>query len=166
MKDKKVTEFVTMRKETVDRNIRSWLCSTQVDSSSDVNLWLVVNRLEIGLINLILGCILVSISFIHSLFFPSMEWERYFNRPNYLKWIRQQAMAGELRPCRFRSICWRVRALALFLSTYFSQRSPFISKMTFLKSDRFFFLFYFFWSFCLFIFFYFEQVSSNTLEAT
>ena len=54
-RDKKVPEYVTMRKETVDLSIRSWLCSTQVGSSSAVNLQLAVNRLEIGLINLILG---------------------------------------------------------------------------------------------------------------
>ena len=55
LKDKKVPEYITMRKETVDLSIRSWLCSTQVGSSSAVNLRLGVNRLEIGLINLILG---------------------------------------------------------------------------------------------------------------
>ncbi|KAK7483590.1 hypothetical protein BaRGS_00025143, partial [Batillaria attramentaria] len=38
----------------------------------------------------------------------SMEWERHFTRPHYLKWLRSQAIAGELRPCRFRSICWRL----------------------------------------------------------
>ena len=54
-KDKKESEYVTMKKETIDFCIRSWLCSTQVGSSSDVILRLVVNRLEIGLINLILG---------------------------------------------------------------------------------------------------------------
>ena len=43
MKDKKVPEYVTKTKETVDLRIRSWLCSTQVGSSSDVRL--VVNRL-------------------------------------------------------------------------------------------------------------------------
>ena len=37
--------------------IRSWLCSTQVDNSLVGNLWLIVNRLEFGLINLILGSI-------------------------------------------------------------------------------------------------------------
>ena len=47
----------TMRKETVDLSIRSWLCSTQVGSSSAVNFRLGVNCLEIGLINLILGLI-------------------------------------------------------------------------------------------------------------
>ena len=55
LKVKKLPEYVTMRKETVDLCIRSWLCSTRVGSSSYVNLWLVVNRSEIGLINLILG---------------------------------------------------------------------------------------------------------------
>ena len=59
-------EYVTMRKETVDLSIRSWLCSTQVGSSSAVNLQLDVNRLEIVLINLILGGIKVFNSFIHS----------------------------------------------------------------------------------------------------
>ena len=49
LKDKKVPEYVTMRKETVDLSIRSWLCSSQVGSLSAVNLWLGVNRLEIGL---------------------------------------------------------------------------------------------------------------------
>ena len=44
-----------MRKETVDHSIRSWLCSTQVGISLDVNLQLVVYHLEIKLINLILG---------------------------------------------------------------------------------------------------------------
>ena len=53
VKDKKVPEYVTMRKKTVDISIRSWLCSTQVGSSSAVNLRLGVNRLEIGLIYLI-----------------------------------------------------------------------------------------------------------------
>ncbi|XP_025080541.1 TBC1 domain family member 5-like isoform X5 [Pomacea canaliculata] len=38
----------------------------------------------------------------------SMEWDRLFTRPQYLKWIRHQAILGELRPCRFRSICWRL----------------------------------------------------------
>ncbi|XP_076456116.1 TBC1 domain family member 5-like isoform X2 [Babylonia areolata] len=38
----------------------------------------------------------------------SMEWERHFHRPNYLRWLRGQAIAGDLRPCRFRSICWRL----------------------------------------------------------
>ena len=57
---------MTMRKETVDLSIRSWLCSSQVGSSLDVNLRLCVNRLEIGLINLILGSIQVSISFYSS----------------------------------------------------------------------------------------------------
>ena len=38
LKDEKVPEYVTMRKETVDLSIRSWLCSTQVGSSSAVNL--------------------------------------------------------------------------------------------------------------------------------
>ena len=56
MKDKKVPEYVTMRKETVDLSIRSWLCSTQVGSSLDVNLGLVVNCLEMRLINLIYKC--------------------------------------------------------------------------------------------------------------
>ena len=37
-KDKKDPEYVTMRKETVDLSIRSWLCSTQVGSSTAVNL--------------------------------------------------------------------------------------------------------------------------------
>ena len=46
---KKVPEYVTMRKETVDLSTRSWLCSTQVGSSSAVNLRLGVNRLEIEL---------------------------------------------------------------------------------------------------------------------
>ena len=54
LKDKKVPEYVTMRKEIVDLSIRSWLYSTQIGSSSDVTLRLVVNRLEIGLDNLIL----------------------------------------------------------------------------------------------------------------
>ena len=45
--------------------MRSWLCSTQVGSLSAVNLRLDVNRLEIGLINLILGGTQVSNSFIH-----------------------------------------------------------------------------------------------------
>ena len=44
-----------VKKETVDLCNRSWLCSIQVGSSSDVNLRLVVNRLEIRLIDLILG---------------------------------------------------------------------------------------------------------------
>ena len=47
LKDKKEPEYVTMRKETVDFSIRSWLCSTQVGISSAVNLRLPVNRLEI-----------------------------------------------------------------------------------------------------------------------
>ena len=47
--------IVMMRKETVDLNVWSWLCSIQVDSSSDVNLWLVVNSLENRLINMMLG---------------------------------------------------------------------------------------------------------------
>ena len=57
MKDKKVPKYVTMRKETVDLSITVlyWFYSTQVSSSSDVNLLLVVNRLEIELINLILS---------------------------------------------------------------------------------------------------------------
>ena len=48
----------------VDLSIRSWLCSTQVDSSSKVNLQLIVNHLQIRLINQILGGIKVSNSFI------------------------------------------------------------------------------------------------------
>ena len=55
MKDKKVPKYVTMRKETFDLSIRFWLCFTQVGSSLDLNIRLVVNRLEIGLTNLILG---------------------------------------------------------------------------------------------------------------
>ena len=55
LKDKKVTEYLTMRKKTVVLSIGSWLCSTLVGSSSDINLQLGMNRLEIGLINLILG---------------------------------------------------------------------------------------------------------------
>ena len=38
LKVKKVPEYVTMRKETGDLSIRSWLCSTQVGSSSAANL--------------------------------------------------------------------------------------------------------------------------------
>ena len=44
-----------MRKETIDLSIRSWICSTEVGSLLDVNLRLIVNRLEIELINRILG---------------------------------------------------------------------------------------------------------------
>ena len=47
-RDKNVPKYVTLRKETVDPSIKSWLCSTQVDSSSAVNLRLDVNHLEIG----------------------------------------------------------------------------------------------------------------------
>ena len=50
----------------------------------------------------------------------SMEWERHFNRPKYLHWIRKQAVTGELRPCRFRSICWRVSAVLLVVQICFS----------------------------------------------
>ena len=57
---------MTMGKETVDLSIRSRLFSLLVGSSSDVNLGLIVNRLEIGLISLIYGGIQVSISFISS----------------------------------------------------------------------------------------------------
>lgn len=38
----------------------------------------------------------------------SMEWERHFTQPQYLRRLRNQAIAAELRPCRFRSICWRL----------------------------------------------------------
>ena len=55
IKDKKVPQYVTMRKETVDVSTRSWLCSTKVGSSLDVNLRFVVKRFEIRLINQILG---------------------------------------------------------------------------------------------------------------
>ena len=56
LKDKKVSEYVTIREETVDLSIRSWLCFTQVGSSLAVNLRLGVNRLEIDrVINLIFG---------------------------------------------------------------------------------------------------------------
>ena len=55
LKDKKVPEYVLMRKETVDLSIKTWLCSTKVGSSSAVNLRLDVNCLEIGFINLMLG---------------------------------------------------------------------------------------------------------------
>ena len=46
LKDKKgelEPEYLMMRKGTVDLSVRSWLCSNQVDSSSDVNLRLTVN---------------------------------------------------------------------------------------------------------------------------
>ena len=55
MKDKKEPEYMMMRRETVDLSIISWLCSTHVGSSLDVNLRLFVNCFEIGLINLTLG---------------------------------------------------------------------------------------------------------------
>ena len=58
-KKKKRSEYVTMRKETVYLSIRFWFCSNQVDSLLDVNRQLLVNRLEIGMINLILGGICV-----------------------------------------------------------------------------------------------------------
>ena len=35
-KDKKGPDYVTMRKEVVDLSVKSWLCSTQVDNSSNV----------------------------------------------------------------------------------------------------------------------------------
>ena len=55
LKDKKEPEYVTMRKETVDLCIRAWLCSTQVGSSSAVNLRFVCEPLRDRVINLILG---------------------------------------------------------------------------------------------------------------
>ena len=42
-------------KRDSDLHLRSWFCSIKVDSSSVVNLKLLVNHIEIGLINLILG---------------------------------------------------------------------------------------------------------------
>ena len=47
LKDKNVTEIVTMRKEIVHLSIMSWVCFIQVDSSSEVNLRLLVNRVEV-----------------------------------------------------------------------------------------------------------------------
>ena len=46
LKEQKRPEYVHVLnvKETFDLNYRSWLCSTQVDSSSGVNLRLIVNR--------------------------------------------------------------------------------------------------------------------------
>ena len=61
-----------MRKETVDLSIRSWLCYIQVGSSLDVNLRLVVNCLEIGLINLIFGGICYKCPF-HSFHSPKYD---------------------------------------------------------------------------------------------
>ena len=55
LKEKKAPEYVTMRKETVDLSIRSWLCSTQVGSSSAVNLQFICEPLRDRVINLILG---------------------------------------------------------------------------------------------------------------
>ena len=55
LKDKKEPEYVTMRKETVDLSIRSWLCSTKVGSPSAVNLRFVCEPLRDRVINLILG---------------------------------------------------------------------------------------------------------------
>ena len=46
--------------EAVDLSIRSWLCSTQVGSSSAVNLRFVCERFRDRVINLILGGIQVS----------------------------------------------------------------------------------------------------------
>ena len=50
-----MSEYVTMRKETVDLSIRSWLCFTHVGSSSAVNLRFVCEPLRDRVINLILG---------------------------------------------------------------------------------------------------------------
>ena len=69
LKDKKKPEYVTMRKETVDLSIRSWLCSTQEGSSSAVNLRFVCEPLIDRVINLIFGGFL-SIQFIHSFICP------------------------------------------------------------------------------------------------
>ena len=59
---------MTMRKEAVDLSIGSWLCSIQVDSSSDVQHRLYVNHLE--MINMILGGMQV----------PNSKFKYFMNR--------------------------------------------------------------------------------------
>ena len=66
--------------ETVDLSIRFWLCSTKIGSSSDVNLWLIVNRIEIGLINLTLRGLSKSNSFISLSYFLTY-WTGMSNQP-------------------------------------------------------------------------------------
>ncbi|ESO90059.1 hypothetical protein LOTGIDRAFT_123794 [Lottia gigantea] len=43
----------------------------------------------------------------HNCYFSS-EWERLFTRSNYYKKLRDQAMDGNLRSSRFRSVCWKL----------------------------------------------------------
>ncbi|XP_078662530.1 TBC1 domain family member 5-like isoform X4 [Branchiostoma floridae x Branchiostoma belcheri] len=38
----------------------------------------------------------------------SDEWKRLFMSPDYIRTVRQAALRGELRSCRFRSVCWRL----------------------------------------------------------
>ncbi|XP_035657482.1 TBC1 domain family member 5-like [Branchiostoma floridae] len=38
----------------------------------------------------------------------SDEWKRLFTSPDYIRTVRQAALRGELRSCRFRSVCWRL----------------------------------------------------------
>ncbi|KAI8492346.1 TBC1 domain, member 5 [Branchiostoma belcheri] len=38
----------------------------------------------------------------------SDEWKRLFMSPDYIRTVCQAALRGELRSCRFRSVCWRL----------------------------------------------------------
>ena len=71
LKDKKVPEYITMRKEIVDLSIKSWLSSTQVGSSLDVNLLIVCEPLRDQIYRLDIRLYIIH-SFIHS-FIHSMS---------------------------------------------------------------------------------------------
>ncbi|CAG5116642.1 unnamed protein product [Candidula unifasciata] len=53
----------------------------------------------------------------------SLEWENLFNKPNMLPSLKERAVAGNLRSCRFRSIAWKI-----FLEVLPSDKSQWIDR--------------------------------------
>jgi len=43
----------------------------------------------------------------------SLEWEKLFTKPAYLRHLRNYAIKGNLRSSRFRSISWKVGLISL-----------------------------------------------------
>ena len=87
LKVKKVPEYVTMRKETVDLTIRSWLCSTQVGSSSAVNLRLDVTAYRSGYQPDIRRYISIQFNSIHCVHVSSCRsvcQNKYGNSPDFV----------------------------------------------------------------------------------
>ncbi|KAK3585053.1 hypothetical protein CHS0354_009904 [Potamilus streckersoni] len=72
-------------------------------------------------------------SFSHSY---SLEWEKLFTKPNYMRHLRNYAMKGNLRSSRFRSIAWKLflEVLPDNMSQWQSNTSNYRQKYTDLKN--------------------------------